>query len=199
MKRCPSPKTIAFLLLPLLFTVPAAAESSTWEGACEVRFAGKATLHDFTGTVTAEPFTAKITHPDDPSRANASARVVVEVDKMDTDNKKRDREMRKTLEAKRFPEIVVTADVTMEDLQPRQGANGPEPSVIPCTLTLMGKDHRFTASVSDWSRTADTVRFSVSFPLSLEDLGIEPPTAMGGLVRVKDRIQVSARITLEKR
>lgn len=186
----------ALALLPA--TLSSTASSSDWSGACDVRFEGKSTLHDFTGVVTAEPFTVEITDMEDPTRARAAARVVVAVAKMDTENKKRDREMRKTLAAERFPEIAVTTEVGLEDLRPRDGANGPAPTVVPATLELMGRDYEIAAAVSNWAREADSIRFTVAFPLSLEDLGIEPPTAMGGLIRVKDRIEVSAQVALER-
>jgi len=191
------------LLLLTGFLLPVggfvSAQSSEWGGTCKVAFAGKSTLHDFDGTVSAEPFTVTITNFENPASADASAEVLVKASKMDTGNKKRDVEMRKSLDLDTYPEISVSVkNLTAEKTNPRTSGAAPEPTVIPFTLKLKGKTHQLTGKVSDWSYADDRITCTVSFPISLSEAGIKPPSVLG-LVKVKDGIAVTARLSLARK
>ncbi len=178
---------------------PASAEDSAWSGSCTVRFEGKSTLHDFSGTAKAEPFILRVSGIDDPARAKATARVVVKEAGMDTGNKKRDAEMHHCLEGAKHPEIVVELnDLPIASTKPADGGTLPRPTVIPFSLLLKGRTHQVTGQVSNWSFDGTKVDCTVAFPVSLNAAGIEPPSVLG-LVKVRDEIRVSARLHLERK
>lgn len=197
MMRFPIPILIVSVLLLASFGgTSALAQSSDWKGACRVTFSGKSTLHPFEGKVDAEPFTVSIQNFDTPAKAKASANVVVKVAKMDTDNEKRDVEMRKSLDAATYPEIRVSVkDLVPEATSPRMNGEVPQPTVIPFQLGLKGKTLSVKGRVSDWSYADDQISCTISFPVSLAAAGIKPPSVLG-LVKVKDEISVTARLKL---
>ena len=82
----------------------------------------------------------------------------------------------------------------------RPAADGPvpRPTVVPFEMTLMGKTHEISGQVSDWSYSEKAVSFTVSFPVSLKDCGIKPPSVLG-LVKVKDEILVKASLALKRK
>ena len=195
----PSP---VFACLALALTsasaISAFAQSSEWSGTCQVHFAGKSTLHDFDGTVTAEPFSVKIANFDTPAQASATSVVSVKAAKMDTGNEKRDKAMRKCMEVDTFPEITVSVkDLSPELTSPRMEGPMPEPTVIPFKMSLKGKTHDVTGKVSDWSYREDKISCTVSFPVSLSAAGIKPPSVLG-MVKVDDRIEVAAHLKLSR-
>jgi hypothetical protein len=175
------------------------ADESKWSGTCQVRFCGESTLHDFEGTVAAEPFTVTIADESDPAKATATSTVVVKAAGMDTGNDKRDVEMHKCMDVATHPGIVVELDhLAVAATKPAADGAVPRPTVIPFTMTLKGKTHEVTGRVSDWSFSEKKASFKVSFPVSLKDSGITPPNVLG-LVKVKDEILVSASLSLTRK
>lgn len=85
----PQPLLAAFIFISAQGSLPAG--ENDWAGTCHVTFSGESTLHDFTGTVDAEPFTVSISSMTDLEKATASSHVVVKAAGMDTGNKKRRR------------------------------------------------------------------------------------------------------------
>ena len=195
-------KTLTALLIAvasLSLADSANAQTSQWSGTCHVTFGGKSTLHDFEGTVDSEPFIVTITGIDNPANAKASSVVTVKADNMDTDNDKRDTEMYKTLDTTTYPEIKVSiADLTAAATKPKTGGTFPQPTVIPFTLDIKGKTLPLTGSVSDWTYAEDKISFTVSFPVSLKDADIKPPSVLG-LIKVKDEITVQGKLSLTRK
>lgn len=186
------------LALAFAFTFSAFAQSSEWSGTCKVSFAGKSTLHDFEGTVSAEPFSVKVANFDTPAKALATSVVSVKAAKMDTGNEKRDKAMRKCMEVDTYPEITVSVkDLSPELTSPLMAGPMPEPTVIPFKMSLKGKTHDVSGKVSDWSYREDNISCTVSFPVSLSAAGIKPPSVLG-MVKVDDRIEVSAKLSLTR-
>jgi hypothetical protein len=168
-----------------------------WSGTCRVTFSGESTLHNFTGTVDAEPFTVSISSASDLANATASSHVVVKAAGMNSDNKKRDKEMYKCMEVTTYPEIIVDLDkLPVAETKPALDGPVPRPTVIPFTMTLKGKEHQMTGTVSNWSFKDESVDCVVSFPVSLEKSGITPPSVLG-LVKMKDEIKVTAVLHLK--
>jgi polyisoprenoid-binding protein YceI len=194
------PLVLSVLVVLYSFSVSPSAwgQSSEWKGSCQVSFSGKSTLHDFDGTVEAEPFTVLISNFDTPTKARASSTVLVKAAKMDTGNKKRDVEMRKSLDVDNYPEIRVSVkDLAPEATNPRLDGEVPQPTVIPFVLSLKGKTHRMTARVTGWAYAKDNISCTVTFPVSLAAAGIKPPSVLG-LVKVKDEVLVTAKLSLRR-
>jgi polyisoprenoid-binding protein YceI len=187
------------LTLLTLICLPLASHADNWKGSCEVKFSGESTLHDFAGTVSAEPYTVSITGLDDPMTATASCKVVVKAARMDTDNEKRDAAMHKSMDAETYPDIVVdVSGMKAAVTEPVSGEGDmPRPTVLPFKMKLKGKTHEVEGRVSDWKFDGKTVDCVVSFPVSLEKSGIKPPSVLG-VVKVKDEIKVSAHIVLKR-
>lgn len=190
------------LFLSLLFAGLSAisihAQESEWSGTCKVRFSGESTLHDFEGTVAAEPFTVTISDMSNPAAASATSHVVVKAAGMNTENEKRDVEMHKCMDVTTYPEIAVDVDhLAVSETRPAADGPVPRPTVVPFKIKLMGKTHEVSGQVSDWSYSEKAVSFTVSFPLSLNDCGIKPPNVLG-LVKVKDEILVKASLALKR-
>ena len=192
-----------FLCLLSSFLFPggprnASADDSKWSGSCTVSFTGESTLHDFAGTVSAKPFSVSVSGIDDPAKAKISVTVVVNAAAMNTDNKKRDVEMHKCMDVATYPEIVVELkDLPVSSTDPVMEGAMPKPTVIPFKMSLKGKTHELTAKVSDWSFQGDGVDCTVTFPVSLKASAIKPPSVLG-VVKVKDEIQVVAKIHLTR-
>lgn len=173
-------------------------DAEQWSGTCDIVFSGKSTLHNFAGSVKAEPFTATISNPGDPSKAGISGRVTVKAAKMDTDNKKRDVKMHEAMEVSTYPDIVAeVTDWALAEAGPAEDGAPPHPAAIPFTLTIKGKKHKLRGTVTDWSSTGNTITCAISFPVSLKASGIVAPSVLG-LIKVDDQIQVKAKLILKK-
>jgi len=175
-----------------------AQDSEKWNGTCEILFSGKSTLHDFAGTVNAEPFTVAISNMTDKSTAKASSKVMVKAAKMDTKSKKRDAKMHDVMKVSTFPDIVVdVVNMTPKNTRPVLDGAVPRPTVIPFSLTIKGKKQQITGTVSNWSYTDNIIMCTVSFPVSLKTSGLVVPTVLG-FIKVGDQILVRAKMTLKK-
>lgn len=187
------------VLISLAFTLVSQAQDSKWAGSCKVHFSGQSTLHDFEGTVAADPFTVTVSDLANAADATASATVVVRASGMDTGNEKRDVEMHKSMDVANHPEIVVEIDhLAVASTRPAADGPVPRPTVIPFKMTLKGKSHEVNGQVSNWSYSEKEASFTVSFPVSLKNSGIKPPNVLG-LVKVKDEILVSASLHLTRK
>jgi hypothetical protein len=175
-----------------------AQDAGPWSGTCAITFSGKSTLHNFAGSVEAEPFTVTISNPGDPAKAGISGRVTVKAAKMDTGNKKRDVNMREAMEVITYPDIVAeVTDWVLAKAGPAEDGSPPHPAAIPFTLTIKGKKHKLRGTVTDWSSTGNTITCAISFPVSLKTSGIVVPSVLG-LIKVDDQIQVKAKLVLKK-
>lgn len=169
-----------------------------WAGSCQVTFSGNSTLHAFSGKVKAEPFVLAVENPDDPAKARISGKVIVQVEKMVSDNKKRDKKMHECMNAKRYPEIVVTVENLMASATSPKKGKVPQPTEIPFTMALNGKLHQKVAKVSNWSYNEKNITCTLAFPVSLAKSGITPPTVLG-VVKVDDTIEISANLSLVRK
>lgn len=173
------------------------AADQVWAGTCKATFHGTSTLHDFSGTVAAEPFTVTTSELGDVSNARANGQIQVKVAKMDTDNKKRDAKMHKSLDESSFPVITVSVkDLKASATKPIMNKALPQPAVIPFTMSLKGRNHSMIAKVSDWRYTDDEISCKITFPVSLAKVGIKPPSVLG-VVKVGDGILVKANLSLK--
>ncbi len=202
MRKLPSQTNVPLPSLILavfgLFLISGNASAQKWSGHCEITFSGNSTLHDFTGKVSAEPFTVTTANLDDPDRATASSSVVVKVSKMNTDNDKRDAKMMEVMDAANHPTITVDVDnLKASETEPVMEGGSPRPTVIPFSLKLKGREHQMTAKVVGWRFSGDEIRCEVAFPVSLKEAGIKPPNVLG-VVKVADEIEVNAKLTLKR-
>lgn len=163
------------------------AHAETWTGNSDVKFKGYSTLHDFTGTVSAP---LKVTVTGEKGSRTVSATSDVEVKRMSTKDDPRDKNMMLMFNAAKFALLKVSV------------ANASEAALkkgtMPVTLTIAGNSGKVTAAVSNISESADAVAFDLAFPISLTAFKLDPPKALGGLIKVKDNVDVTAHVTLKK-
>lgn len=189
----------AFFLGVMFLCAASVVQAQTnWKGSCDITFSGTSTLHKWSGTVSAEPFSVAISGADSPSTAKIAAIVKVKAKKMDTDKEKRDENMYESMKVDTHSEVVVTLpkDMTAASTKPVIEGGIPRPTVIPFTLTLLGKDQQKTGTVSKWKYANGVATFTVSFPVSLKASGIEVPAVLG-MIRVGDEVVVTAKVTLK--
>ena len=138
-------------------------------------FVGHATVGDFVGTTTT--MTGAVAG----ELANAHGWVEAPVATLATGNDRRDRDMRASLEASRYP--------TMRfDLGRTSPGSGSE-LILHGTLTIHGVS-RMVDLRSTVVRSADTLRVTAEFPLDLADYRIGGLTKLFGMLRMQRRIEV---------
>lgn len=182
-----------FVLLFALAVAPLVRANEVWTGVADVKFRGYSTLHDFEGTVKGVPLQVAVT-------SGANGRVVsatsnVEVKDMTTANEKRDSNMWAMFQqAKfRFLKIQVT-DAEERTLHPGGGKAG----LMPVVLTIAGQRGTVNAAVTNIVEAPARVSFDLAFRVSLKAFSLDPPKSLGGLVQVKDTVDVTVHVVLKK-
>lgn len=179
-------------LLPIFLPFVLHADES-WSGVSDVRFKGYSTLHDFEGTIERVPLQATVT-PGKEGRV-VSATSEVPVKRMSTRHEERDQNMMKMFQEATFRVIKVEVNrATERDLRP----HGTKPGSMPVALTIAGTRGVVTGSVVNLSESDKEVSFDLKFPVSLKAFKLKPPSALIGLVRVKDNVDVTAHVALRK-
>lgn len=145
-------------------------------------FTGHATVGDFIGsTSTVSGFVAG-------ELANAQGWVEAPVATLVTQNDRRDRDMRASLEADRYPTI--RFDLAGVTSVSSEGARGDTFAVIlQGNLAIHGVT-RLVDLPAKVVRDADTIHVSAAFPLDLADYRIGGLTKMFGLLRMQRQIEV---------
>ncbi|RBP46456.1 YceI-like domain-containing protein [Roseimicrobium gellanilyticum] len=174
---------------------PTHAQSITqWNGSASITFAGTSTLHDWSGSVKAQPFITSVGMSDAAKPSSIKARVEVKAAEMDTKESKRDENMRKALRASDHPLVVGDIDTQFSHLTPGIGAT---PQVLPFNLVIMGKSQSSVATISNWKQKGDSASFEMDFDVSMKTYSIRVPSVML-VIRVGDVVKVHAKVTLEK-
>lgn len=176
----------------LLCALPHWSQAETWNGTAAITFAGTSTLHDWSGKVSAEPFTADVTMQDG-KPTHVSSTVTVKAAGMDTAEPKRDANMRKAMKIVDFPLIVGKIDADFKAI----AASGDTPTALPLEINLLGKLQKVTAKISQWKLTNGKASFDLEFPVSMEASGISVPAVLI-FIRVGDSVTVRASVTLKQ-
>jgi len=179
-----------FLLCALLLWLPATSVADEQlAGECEIRFYGDSTLHQFEGTGACEPFvlTEKIS-------LNNPLQIYVNVAGLDTDNSSRDKKMREMFEAEKFPTIIgefkgLDASETLASWQNKAAGE------LEFDLTIRDVSHTVRAGVSGLDISEESIRFMLTFELSLENYGLEAPGVLG-IIRVDDEVRVEVEVLI---
>lgn len=180
-------------LLALLFVLGGAVtlRAEIWKGQASIAFDGTSTLHDWGGKVTAQPFKADVTmNGDKPQRIVST--VTVKAAEMDTEEAKRDENMRKAMKVTEHPLIVGKIDAKFSEV-----AAAGTPTKLPIELNLLGKPQNVTGTISNWKLEGGKATFDLEFPVSMKASGISVPTVLL-FIKVGDGIKVRASVTLTK-
>ncbi|WP_038162170.1 YceI family protein [Verrucomicrobium sp. BvORR106] len=184
------------LLCFLTSPAPARADApQRWAGTSTITFAGTSTLHDWSGTVAAAPFTTLVTLNASNQPESLKATVQVKATDMDTQEPKRDENMRKAMKVLEYPLITANLDAPFSRIIP---APGKEPATLPFKLSLVGKTHDVTGTISHWELNGDTATFDLDFDLSMKKCGISVPSVLL-VIRVGDVVKVHAQVKLVRK
>ncbi len=180
------------LLVLLGLACSAFAETTQgWSGEADITFDGTSTLHAWGGKVSAKPYATEVTLDDAGKPVRIKADVTVEAVKMDTDEAKRDENMRKAMKVTDYPLIRASIDAAADKI----AADGKTPAKLPMTLTLLGKPQQVLANITNWKLTGGKATFDLDFPVSMKASGISVPTVLL-FIKVGDSIKVHASVTL---
>jgi polyisoprenoid-binding protein YceI len=169
-----------------------AATPTPWRGASDIRFDGTSTLHDWSGNVSTQPFTAIVTMDDAGNPTALKAQVTVKAASMDTHKPQRDKTMHDSMKVSDFPLITGTMDTAFDKVM-KPGDKSP--SRLPFKLKILGKEQQVDGAISGWKLKGDTATFDLDFDLSLKKCGINVPAALF-VIRVGDTIKVHATVKL---
>ena len=183
------------LCLTLATSLSAASEAVTaaWSGTARITFSGTSTLHDWSGTVSARPFTLQVSSGPDGRPLHLRSQVVVAAAEMDTADKRRDAVMHRCMQVTEHPLIEAVIDVPAKDV----AADGKTPTRLPLKLQLMGKSHSLVADIRHWRLSGDKAEFDLHCDLSLKQAGIVIPSVLW-VIRVGDTIRLHAAVQLTR-
>ena len=181
---------ISILMAPLAAT----AATPTFRGSCAITFqVQKTVMKDFTGTAACEPFEITVTED-----MISIPVIVVPVATMDTGNSRRDREMRTMFESQIFPRITGETEAFASDrLSIPEGRLDQMPEELTFALTIRGITQTITATVTEPHIEPSSIEATLIFDLSLASFKLDPPSFMG-IVRVKDNLQLRAKVSLDR-
>jgi|GEM_PF-490223 len=196
-KETPFVMKVARIAVAFLLVLAASARAGEIKGTCSLRFAGVSTLHDFTGTVRCQPFSADLVMSPDGGTRIPHVEVDVQVREMDTGNHTRDGKMREMFESDRYPVIHGTVrEIDVDGIRREIGKEGGGKAVFDLTLGIRDVERTIHAAVTNLREEGNRVGFDVEFPISLADYGLKAPSFLG-IFRVRDKITVMGNVRLE--
>lgn len=182
----------------LLMALVTSAAADGLKGNCDVRFLATSTLHDFTGTARCQPFTVTLAAGAAGRQVIPGVEIAVPVAEMDTENRKRDKQMRDMFQGDRFPLIrAVLGNLDPDDIRQdmRKGPSGK--GTVEFTLRIRDIEHRIRAVIRNLRETPGRVSFDAEFPVSLKEYDLKPPAPFFGAIRVGDTVTVNVAFRLE--
>jgi len=188
---------VARMAVVFLLVLAASARAGELKGTCSLRFAGVSTLHDFTGTVRCQPFSADLVMGPDGGTRIPHVEVDVQVRELDTGNDTRDGQMREMFESDRYPVIHGTVrEIDVDGIRRDIGKEGGGKAFFDLTLGIRDVERTIHAAVTNFREEGNRVGFDVEFPISLADYGLKAPSFLG-IFRVRDKVAVTGNVRLE--
>ncbi len=179
------------LVFVLIVALPLVVGATDYRGECDVVFQGSSTLHDFHGKARCQPFTVSTV-----DGVADMSKLSVAVADMDTDNAKRDKNMREMFEEKKHPLITGSAGaVALKDIRVSQKSGSSSTHKISLKLKIRDIDKPVTATINNFAETDARITANISFTLSLADFMLKPPSVLG-MIKVDDKVSVTATFVL---
>ncbi len=164
---------------------PAVSRYVLVEGACRAGFDGTSNIHDFSGATdrVAGEFTVQM---GDPENAPHGA-VRIDVTSLSTGNDARDATMREDhLQTALFP----TIEFELKEIRGVEPlADGSHQARVLGTMRCHGVERGQEVLLSYQKIGRSLLRIRGEWKLRMSDFGIEPPVALGGMVRTKDELK----------
>jgi polyisoprenoid-binding protein YceI len=136
-----------------------------------------------------DPFTPVGTVSDRPSSSSAHALVLVPVASFDCGDKRMNRDFTAAMKAEAFPEIsfelikaAVFETAKNEETSLKIGITG--------RLSIAGTERTVALTISAWDLGDGRYRAQGHVPLRMSTFGVDPPSALLGLIKARDDILV---------
>lgn len=114
-------------------------------------------------------------------------RLQLQTKKLDCGNRGMNRDMHHTLKADAYPHI----SIRLQEVQFRSGNKGGLGTLTAkATLTVTGQSRTVHMQVKAEESAQNIYRFVSALSMKMTDFGITPPTALMGLVKVDDKIDI---------
>ncbi len=185
---------LSILIFVLVFTPPLL--SGQIDGSCGIEFYTGTVLTDFSGEVTAQPFSVELKENPESDALLKISSIKVAVSDIRTGIKKRDKDMREMFKAEKYPLIEGTVrkpvNITefMEKME-KEGVN-----TLPIFLRIRNVENKIDAKVTKIESQEDKTLINIEFPVLLSDFEIERPSFLW--IKVHDKVRVELRIVLQK-
>lgn len=173
------------LLIGGLALAAATAETEQANANATILFAGSSTLHNFEGTVRTPPFFASFHTDKATGKIKVSAKTMLHVAAMTTENKKRDKNMFKMFEQTRFGTI--SGSLTDAEI-PTSGTG-----TATLRLKIRAIEQDIEVTFTNWKQEGDLATINMEFPVSLKAFNLKGPSVMG-LIRVGDMVNIECTI-----
>jgi len=160
----------------------------------QVGFEGSSTVHDFAGSTHDVSGSLRFVFADPTSAPEAQ--IVVDARTLDTENEDRDAEMHEEhLQSAQYPTMTFTLKSVRDA---RTEAGGDELSATAAgTFEIHGRQRDVELPVKIAKRPGRRILVEGECPLKMSDFGIEPPTALGGVIKTSDDVLVKVRLEAE--
>ena len=181
-----------FLLFIMIFLVPFfCPQAKNLSGEASLHFDGHSTGQDFGGTLSPESFGATLQDGGTRGRILSIPKIEIRIRDMKTGNKKRDRKMYDMFQANRFP--VLNASLERLSLHALKGSG----AKFPIRLKIRDIEKEIEVKLKKFEERGEQLLLEITFPVSLKEYGLTAPSALFGMIRVKDRVDVSGTIELK--
>lgn len=190
-------RKMARIAVAFLLVLASSARAGEIKGTCSLRFVGISILHDFTGTVRCQPFSADLVRTADGGTSIPGVEVHVLVEGMDTGNSTRDGQMREMFQSDRFPRIHGTVRaIDVDGIRREIGKGEGGKAFFDLTLGIRDVERTIHAAATNFREEGSRVDFDVEFPVSLKEFGLKAPSFLG-IFRVRDKVAVTGNVRLE--
>ena len=179
------------LAFVLIVALPLSVYATDYRGDCIIAFQGSSTLHDFHGKVRCQPFT--ISSIDGVIEMSTLSVAIAD---MDTDNAKRDKNMREMFEENKYPLITGSAGiVALKDIHTMQKKGTDSANKIVFKLKIRDIVKPVTATIKNFVETDSRITADIAFTLSLAEYQLQPPSVFG-MIKVDDKVSLTATFVL---
>ena len=186
---------LAILLMMNLGVLQAQVEYYT--GEAEIQFFGYSNVHDFQCLIPSSSLEAIISKVSGKTAKSLSLKIEVPVLPMRTGNRKRDSRMRKMFSSKNFP--LIQGELKHLHLSSLLKIHEKEePFEIVFKFKIRNQERVIRGIVESASQDPGRLNFKISFVVSLKDFDLKAPSALFGMVRVKDRVDVKTFFHLKQ-
>lgn len=182
--KCQLKTIIGTTITSICMIVVSSVYAEKVDATAQVEFFGTSTLHDFHGKVPVAPFTIEYSQERD-DQILLSGGSSLKVSEMDTDSKGRDKNMRKMFEAKEYPLISGSIEKVTLPLTGESDAT--------VKIKIRDVEKEIPATLFGFEKTAEKVKCSIRFTVSLPEFEIKPPSIMG-MIKVGETVEVTCHV-----